>query len=293
MALNGRPVRKAVLPAAGLGTRMLPATKAVPKEMLPILGKPMIQYTVDECHASGIEEVIIVTRPGKSLIENYFAADAKLEGLLEHKGQHTVAEEIRQLSRSVHVHFVRQAQPRGLGDAVLSAKPLVGREPFAVLLPDVFLLGTRAATAQLIQARAECRGSVVAVEHIPPQLISQCGIVDVDPNSLLGRKFHIRKLVEKPSLQEAPSDLGIMGRYVLEPEIFDCLEHTLPGSGDEVQLTDALTMLAQEGNLWAFVCEAKSFDAGNRNGFFQLSVELAFRDAELSPWLRRRIAEKD
>ncbi|MDE3137232.1 MAG: NTP transferase domain-containing protein, partial [Acidobacteriota bacterium] len=191
MTPDRKPVRKAVLPVAGLGTRMLPATKAVPKEMLPLLDKPMIQYAVEECHASGIEEVIFVTGPGKSAIEAHFTADPALEALLKQRGRHKDADAIRLLSRIVRVSFARQEKPLGLGHAVLCAKSLVGREPFVVLLPDVFLLGTRPATAHLIEAYAESAGSVVAVESVPPERISQCGIVAVEEDSPRGHLFRV------------------------------------------------------------------------------------------------------
>jgi UTP--glucose-1-phosphate uridylyltransferase len=285
---NRKPVRKAVLPVAGLGTRMLPATKAVPKEMLPLLGKPMIQYAVEECRASGIEEVIIVTGPGKSPIEAHFAPDPALEALLDQRGRHEAAEEVRRLSRITRIGFVCQQEPLGLGHAVLCAKSLVGREPFAVLLPDVFLLGPRPATAQLIEARTESGESVVAVESVQPDRISHCGIVGVGQDSARGRLLRVQGVVEKPVPSEAPSNLAIMGRYVLNPEIFDCLERTTPGAGNEIQLTDALAILARDQDLRAFLCEGKAFDAGDRYGFFQLSVELALRDPELGAWLRSR-----
>lgn len=290
MSGNRNPVRKAVLPAAGLGTRMLPASKAIPKEMLPILNKPMIQYAVEECLASGIEDIIVITSPGKSTIEEHFAADPELESLLDRQGRHDVAEEIRRMSRSVRLNFVPQEQPLGLGHAVLCAKPLVGWEPFAILLPDVFLLGPRPAIAQLIETRADRAASVVAVERIPLERIHQCGIVNIESHSPSERLFRVRGVVEKPIPSTAPSNLGIMGRYVLEPEIFGCLERTKLGAGNEIQLTDALAILAQEGGLRALLCEGKTFDAGDRNGFFQLSVELALRDSELDAWLQHRFA---
>lgn len=288
MSAERKPVHKAVLPAAGLGTRMLSATKAVPKEMLPLLGKPMIQYAVEECQAAGIEEVIVVTRPGESAIEKYFAADPELEALLERRKQYDLVEAMRCLSRSVKITFVRQDKPKGLGHAVLCAKPSVEREPFAVLLADVFLLGQQPAIGQLLQAREREVGSLVAVERVLAERISQCGIVAVEKNTPSDRLFRVRAVVEKPEPSDAPSDLGIMGRYVLEPEIFDYLARTKPGSGDEVQLTDALAMLAKERGLWAFLCEGESFDAGDRDGFFQLSVELALRDPKLATWLQCR-----
>lgn len=282
-------VRIAVLPVAGFGTRMLPATKAVPKEMLPILGKPMIQYAVEECRAAGIEEIIFVTSPGKSAIEAHFTRDPALEKLLERRGQKEAAHGIRELSTFARMRFVEQSEPLGLGHAVLCARSLVGREPFAVLLPDVFLLGPRPALRELVDAFAETGASVVTVERVGRERISQCGIVAVDATASGEKLYRVRDLVEKPNTAEAPSDLGIMGRYVLVPEVFECLESTEPGSGNEIQLTDALGILARQGELQCLLWEGESFDAGDARGFFKLGVEFALRDAELGAWLRRRL----
>lgn len=289
MAAHKKRVKTAVLPVAGLGTRMLPATKAVPKEMLPVLGKPMIQYALEECQASGIEKIIFITRPGKNAIRAHFERDAWLEKTLTKRGRSEEAKQIRTLSRLAELRFVIQREPLGLGHAVLRAKQAVGAEPFAVLLSDVFLLGSRPGIGQLIEIFMEHRAPVVAVEHVGQERVGQCGILDADALGGEERLFRIRKVVEKPGPESAPSDLGIMGRYVLGPEIFECLEQTPRGIGDELQLSDALSLLARKGELLAYVCEGNTIDAGDRSGLFHLAVELALRDRELASWLRRRV----
>jgi UTP--glucose-1-phosphate uridylyltransferase len=293
MIVEKRRVRKAVLPVAGLGTRLLPPTKAVPKEMLPVLGKPMIQYAVEECRASGIEEIIFVTAAGKDAIRAHFERDEPLEKLLARRGRKEEAEQVRELSKLAELRFVVQEQPLGLGHAVLCAKQAVGLEPFAVLLSDVFLLGPRPTTQQLMEVYAERGMPVVAVEHVARERVSQCGIVDAEPLAGQGRLLRVRNIIEKPKPEAAPSDLGIAGRYVLGPEIFDCLERTPRGTGGEVQLSDALSILSREGGLLAYICEGKSIDAGDREGLFKLAVELALRDRELGGWLRRRLESSE
>jgi UTP--glucose-1-phosphate uridylyltransferase len=287
VAVAKKPVRKAVLPAAGFGTRMLPATKAVPKEMFPLLQKPIVQYAVEECHASGIEEAILVTSQGKAAMEAHFREDPELESLLEQRGRSDLAEQVRSLSRLCRLRYAREDSALGLGHAVLCARALVGEEPFAVLLSDVFIDGPRPGTRQLIEAYRKVQTSIVAVERVPRDRVGQCGIVAVESESADSRFFRVSDVVEKPDPERAPSDLGIVGRYVLEPEIFDRLERAAPGQGGEIQLTDALAEVAREGRLWAFVCDGKSFDAGDRAGLLQLTIELTLRDPELGGWLRR------
>src|SRR5580704_13119868 len=240
-----RKVRKAVLPAAGLGTRFLPATKAQPKEMLTVVDKPQIQYVVEECVASGIEHVIIVTGKGKNSIEDHFDYSPVLERHLEEKGKSKEAEMVREISDMVQVSYTRQKEPLGLGHAVLVAKDLVGDEPFAVLLGDVLIPGPNPATKQLIEVYEATGTGAIAVEEVPRDKTHLYGIVDGEPapQPPFGeRLLRIRDLVEKPSPEEAPSTLGVTGRYVLPPEIFDCLERTKPGRGGEIQLTDALRL---------------------------------------------------
>jgi len=279
-----KKVRKAVLPAAGLGTRFLPATKAQPKEMLNVVDKPQIQYVVEECVASGIEHVIIVTGKGKNSIEDHFDYNPTLERFLEEKGRPDQAEMVRHISDMVQVSYTRQKEPLGLGHAVLVAKDLVGDEPFAVLLGDVLIPGENPATQQLVRVYEATGIGAIAVEEVPREKTHLYGIVagEPAPQGQFGeRLLRIRELVEKPKPAEAPSNLSITGRYVLPPAIFDCLERTKPGAGGEIQLTDALKILAKEQGLWAYIYEGISYDAGDKLGFLIATVELALQNKEL------------
>jgi len=278
-----RKVRKAVLPAAGLGTRFLPATKAQPKEMLTVVDKPQIQYVAEECVASGIEHIIIVTGKGKNSIEDHFDNAPLLERFLEEKGRKDQAELVRRISNMVQVSYTRQKEPLGLGHAVLVAKDLVGDEPFAVLLGDVLIPGDNPATKQLIDVYEATGTGAIAVEEVPREKTHLYGIVAGEPAPLppFGeRLLRIRDLVEKPKAEVAPSNLAITGRYVLPPAIFGCLERTQPGAGGEIQLTDALRILAKEVGLWALIYEGISYDAGDKLGFLKATVELALQNPE-------------
>src|ERR1700720_196911 len=277
-------VRKAVLPAAGLGTRFLPATKAQPKEMLTVVDKPQIQYVVEECVAAGIEHIIIVTGRGKSSIEDHFDASPLLEKFLEDKGKTDQVELVRSISDMVQISYTRQKEPLGLGHAVLVARDLVGDEPFAVLLGDVLIPGPNPATKQLIEVYEATGVGAIAVEEVPRDKTHLYGIVEGEPAPqppFGGRLLRIRDLVEKPQPENAPSTLAITGRYVLPPSIFDCLQRTKPGAGGEIQLTDALRLLSQEQGLWAYIYEAISYDAGDKLGFLKATVELALQNQEL------------
>src|SRR5882724_4715256 len=277
-------VRKAVLPAAGLGTRFLPATKAQPKEMLTVVDKPQIQYVVEECVASGIEHIIIVTGKGKNSIEDHFDNSPLLERFLEEKGKHDQAEMVRRISNMVQVSYTRQKEPLGLGHAVLVAKDLVGDEPFAVLLGDVLIPGANPATKQLIDVYETTGTGAIAVEEVPRDKTHLYGIVagEPAPQPPFGeRLLRIRDLVEKPKNEDAPSNLAITGRYVLPYAIFDCLERTKPGAGGEIQLTDAMRILAKEQGLWAYIYEGISYDAGDKLGFLIATVELALQNKKL------------
>ncbi|MGB2628911.1 MAG: UTP--glucose-1-phosphate uridylyltransferase GalU [Candidatus Acidiferrum sp.] len=277
-------VRKAVLPAAGLGTRFLPATKAQPKEMLTVVDKPQIQYVVEECVASGIEHIIIVTGRGKNSIEDHFDSSPTLERFLEQKGKSEQVEMVRDIGNMVQVSYTRQKEPLGLGHAVLVAKDLVGDEPFAVLLGDVLIPGENPATKQLIDVYEATGIGAIAVEEVPHEKTYLYGIVDGEaaPQAPFGeRLLRVRDLVEKPKIEVAPSNLAITGRYVLPPSIFDCLERTKPGAGGEIQLTDALRILAKEQGLWAYIYEGISYDAGDKLGFLKATVELALLNSEL------------
>jgi len=280
-----KKVRKAVLPAAGLGTRFLPATKAQPKEMLNVVDKPQIQYVVEECVASGIEHIIIVTGRGKSSIEDHFDHSPALEHFLEQKGKKAEAELVRKISDMVQVSYTRQKEPLGLGHAVLVAKDLVGDEPFAVLLGDVLIPGENPATKQLIAVYEATGVGAIAVEEVPKDKTHLYGIVDGEPAPqppFGNRLLRIKNLVEKPKPENAPSNLAITGRYVLPPAIFGCLERTKPGAGNEIQLTDGMRILAEEQGLWAYIYEGISYDAGDKLGFLKATVELALQNKELS-----------
>jgi len=283
-SLHIKKVRKAVLPAAGLGTRFLPATKAQPKEMLNVVDKPQIQYVVEECVASGIEHVIIVTGKGKNSIEDHFDYNPTLERFLEEKGKIDQADMVRRISDMVQVSYTRQKEPLGLGHAVLVAKDLVGDEPFAVLLGDVLIPGENPATKQLVKVYEATGIGAIAVEEVPREKTHLYGIVagDAAPQGQFGeRLLRIRELVEKPKPADAPSNLSITGRYVLPPAVFDCLERTQPGAGGEIQLTDALKILAKEHGLWAYIYEGISYDAGDKLGFLIATVQLALQNKEL------------
>jgi UTP--glucose-1-phosphate uridylyltransferase len=282
-SVSVRRVRKAVLPAAGLGTRFLPATKAQPKEMLTVVDKPQIQYVAEECVASGIEHIIIVTGKGKNSIEDHFDSSPMLESFLEAKGKKDQAEMVREIGNMVQVSYTRQKEPLGLGHAVLVARDLVGDEPFAVLLGDVLIPGKNPATKQLIDVFQATGVGAIAVEEVPRDRTHLYGIVAVEPAPLPpfgARLLRIQDLVEKPKPENAPSNLAITGRYVLPPAIFDCLARTKPGTGNEIQLTDGLRMLAQEQGLWAYIYDGISYDAGDKLGFLKATVEIALQNAE-------------
>ena len=285
----GRKVRKAVLPAAGLGTRFLPATKAQPKEMLCVVDKPQIQYVVEECVASGIEHIIIVTGKGKSSIEDHFDSAPSLERFLEEHGKKDQAEMVRKISNMVQFSYTRQKEPLGLGHAVLVARDLVGDEPFAVLLGDVLIPGPHPATKQLIDVYEATGVGAIAVEEVPKDKTHLYGIIDGEPAPqppFGARLLRIRELVEKPKPASAPSNLAITGRYVLPSAIFDCLQRTKPGAGNEIQLTDALRILAQEQGLWGYIYEGISYDAGDKLGFLKATVEIALQNPEFGEAFR-------
>src|SRR5256714_660784 len=288
-SLPARKVRKAVIPAAGLGTRFLPATKAQPKEMLAVVDKPQIQYVAEECVASGIEHIIIVTGRGKSSIEDHFDASPFLEAFLEKHGKKQQAKMVRNIADMVQASYTRQKEPRGLGHAVLVARDLVGDEPFAVLLGDVLIPGPNPATKQLIRVYESTGVGAIAVEEVPKDKTHLYGIVDGEPapQPPFGeRLLRIRELVEKPKPESAPSNLAITGRYVLPSAIFDCLARTKPGAGNEIQLTDALRILAREQGLWAYIYDGVSYDAGDKLGFLKATVEIALQNPEFGAAFR-------
>ena len=282
-------VRKAVFPAAGWGTRFLPATKAQPKEMLPLVDKPIIQYAVEEAVAAGIEQVIIVTSSQKRAIEDHFDLSYELEHLLEEKGEIEKLRQVRHISDLAQVAYVRQKEQLGLGHAVLMAKDLVGHEPFAVILPDDVIVGDRPCIGQLIHAYHQVHASVVAVMEVPHADTGRYGVIagePVDETLNHGRLRRVTRLVEKPDPDDAPSDLAVIGRYVLTPKIFDKLEQTGRGAGGEIQLTDAIEALMVEQGVYGYEFEGTRYDAGTTMGWLQASVELALQRPDLATEFR-------
>jgi len=282
-------VRKAIFPAAGWGTRFLPATKAQPKEMLPLVDKPIIQYAVEEAVAAGIEQVIIVTSSQKRAIEDHFDLSYELEHLLEEKGEIEKLRQVRHISDLAQVAYVRQKEQLGLGHAVLVAKDLIGHEPFAVILPDDVVVAARPCIGQLIHAYQQVHASVVAVMEVPHADTQRYGIIagePVDDTINHGRLRRVTRLVEKPDPADAPSNLAIIGRYVLTPKIFEKLEQTQRGAGGEIQLTDAIEALMQEQGVYGYAFEGTRYDAGTTMGWLQASVELALERPDLAPQFR-------
>jgi UTP--glucose-1-phosphate uridylyltransferase len=282
MSEKRKRVRKAVLPVAGLGTRFLPATKAMPKEMLPVVDKPLIQYAVEECIASGIENIIFVTGRRKNAIEDHFDSAPELESFLQERGKPHQAQMVREISGGLHFSYTRQSEALGLGHAVLCARELVGDEPFAVLLGDVIMDGPVPATKSLVEIYEATGLGAIAVEKVPRESVHLYGIIDAAPATDVkwsgAPLLRIKDLVEKPSAEKAPSNLGVTGRYVLPAEIFEYLEKTAPGAGGEIQLTDALRTLAQKQGLYAYVYEGKTHDAGDKLGFLKATVEIALKN---------------
>jgi UTP--glucose-1-phosphate uridylyltransferase len=276
-------ILKAVIPAAGLGTRMLPATKALPKEMLPVAGKPLIQYAIEEAAASGIETVILVVRNQKSLVQSHFERDLALESSLESRHLPAAAEEIRRLKDIASLQYVEQHQPLGLADAICCARPLIVDESFVVLLPDVIMVNDDPVAGQMIRAHTNHGGSVVAIREIEPWEVDRHGIVEVEHSMATASDAIVRitGLVEKPSLGTAPSRLGVFGRYVLEPAIWGAIEQTNPDARGEIQLTDALNLLCKHNSLFGLCFEGHHYDAGDRLGYFRANVDLSLRDPRL------------
>ena len=279
--MSKRKVRKAVFPAAGLGTRFLPATKAQPKEMLVVVDKPVIQYVIEEAVASGLTSVIIVTGKGKNTIEDHFDVSHELERLLEQRGRTEMLEQVRLLSSMIKVSYVRQGEQLGLGHAVLQARDLVGDEPFAVMLGDDIIDGRVPCMRQMMNVYEGYGGPVVAVQKVARADISAYGVIDGEPEGETGRLFRIRDMVEKPSAEEAPSDLAIIGRYILTPDIFDILEQTPRDKGGEVQLTNALRQMQSTRPIYGYQFEGVRHDAGNKLGFLQATVEFALKREDL------------
>jgi UTP--glucose-1-phosphate uridylyltransferase len=282
-------VRKAVIPAAGLGTRFLPATKASPKEMLPLVDKPLIQYAVEEAVASGIEDIIIVTGRGKRAIEDHFDRSFELEENLKGNKKDGILHDIRRIAELANFCYVRQSEARGLGHAVLCTRHLIGDEPFAVILGDEVIDAPVPGLAQLINVYKERQGPVLGVKKVKPSEVNRYGIID---SRRLGHGLHeVRDLIEKPSPAEAPSRYAVIGRYILSPEIFDILRRVQPGKNGEIQLTDALRVMAQMNPMYAHEIEGQRHDAGEKLGFLKATVEFALKNPTLGPPFSRYLKE--
>jgi UTP--glucose-1-phosphate uridylyltransferase len=281
-------VRKAVFPAAGLGTRFLPATKAQPKEMLPLVDKPIIQYGVEEALASGCDQIIIITGRGKQAIEDHFDVSYELEKMLEERKKTDLLKIVRGISDMIHVAYVRQKEALGLGHAVLMARELVGNEPFAVLLADDIIDADPPCLKQMIDVFNQTQSSVIAIQIIQGKAISAYGVLDVKPadGRFDGRLYEIRNMVEKPKLEEAPSDLAVIGRYILTPTVFETLAETKAGVGGELQLTDGMRTLLKREKMYGYVFEGKRHDAGDKLGFLQATIEFALKRKDLGGPLR-------
>jgi UTP--glucose-1-phosphate uridylyltransferase len=287
-------VRKAVFPAAGLGTRFLPATKAQPKEMLPLVDKPLIQYGVEEAMHSGIQNIIIVTGRGKSSIEDHFDVSFELEQLLESKNKTDMLSMVRAISDMIDISYVRQKEALGLGHAVLRAKELVGNEPFAVVLSDDIIASEIPCIRQLLDVYEFYGASVLALMEVPKEQISAYGVVDaelVSDNGRENRLYRIRNMVEKPKPADAPSNLAIIGRYILTPEIFPCIESIEPGSGGEIQLTDALKYMLRNRPIYGLKFEGTRYDAGDKLGFLKATVEFAMNRHDLGQQFREYLKQ--
>ncbi len=282
-------IKKAVIPAAGFGTRFLPATKAQPKEMLPIIDRPTIQYVVQEAVDSGIEDILIITGKGKRAIEDHFDRNYELETRLEEKEDQLLLDEMRRLSDMANLHYVRQRELNGLGDAIRYARHHVGNEPFAVLLGDTIMDSVIPVTQQLIDTYAQYGGSVIAVEEVPHDKVNRYGIVG--GRAISDRIYAIDTLVEKPNVADAPSNLAIAGRYILTPDIFAMLEQTPAGKNSEIQLTDAMLLLLRRENLYAHRIEGKRHDIGNKLDFLKTTVEFALKRPEFADEFRAFLEE--
>ncbi|MBU3099405.1 MULTISPECIES: UTP--glucose-1-phosphate uridylyltransferase GalU [Clostridium] len=272
-------IKKVIIPAAGLGTRFLPATKAIPKEMLPIVDKPTMQYIIEEAVASGIEEILIITGRNKKSIEDHFDKSVELELELEHKHKEELLKQVRDISNMVNIQFIRQKEPKGLGHAINKARAFVGNEPFAVMLGDDIVDAKTPCLKQLMNCFEEKNVTIVGVQEVAKENVDKYGIVDGVQVS--DRVYKVNNLVEKPDVNVAPSNLAILGRYIITPEIFDILDNTSPGKGGEIQLTDALKTLISRQDMYAYVFEGRRYDVGDKLGFLEATVEFALKRPEL------------
>lgn len=287
-------VKKAIIPAAGLGTRFLPATKAMPKEMLPVVDKPTIQYIVEEAIESGIEDIIIVTGKGKRAIEDHFDNSFELEQILLEKKKYDLLDEVQKSAKLVDIHYIRQKEPNGLGHAIWCARKFIGQEPFAVLLGDDIISAEKPCLRQMIEKYERYNSSIIGVQHVTDEEVSRYGIVD--GRWVEDALYQINHLVEKPKRGEAPSNLAIMGRYILNPGIFDILGNQNPGAGGEIQLTDAIATFNQTEAVYAYNFEGTRYDVGEKMGFIQTTIEFALQREELRSELLRyltRVMERE
>ncbi|EOB0641243.1 UTP--glucose-1-phosphate uridylyltransferase GalU [Staphylococcus aureus] len=282
-----KKIKKAIIPAAGLGTRFLPATKAMPKEMLPILDKPTIQYIVEEAARAGIEDIIIVTGRHKRAIEDHFDSQKELEMVLKEKGKSELLEKVQYSTELANIFYVRQKEQKGLGHAISSARQFIGNEPFAVLLGDDIVESEVPAVKQLIDVYEETGHSVIGVQEVPEADTHRYGIID--PLTKNGRQYEVKKFVEKPAQGTAPSNLAIMGRYVLTPEIFDYLKTQKEGAGNEIQLTDAIERMNNDNQVHAYDFEGERYDVGEKLGFVKTTIEYALKDDSMREELTRFI----
>ncbi|MBZ9609332.1 UTP--glucose-1-phosphate uridylyltransferase GalU [Clostridium estertheticum] len=278
-------VKKAIIPAAGLGTRFLPATKALPKEMLPIVDKPTMQYIIEEAVAAGIEEILIITGRNKKSIEDHFDKSVELELELENKHKDNLLKQVRDISNMVNIHFIRQKEPKGLGHAINCARAFVGNEPFAVMLGDDIVDAKTPCLKQLIDCFEDKQTTILGVQEVARGNVDKYGIVDGIQVS--DRVYKVNNLVEKPQVDVAPSNVAILGRYIITPEIFDILDNTKPGKGGEIQLTDALKMLISQQDMYAYIFEGRRYDVGDKLGFLEATVEFALkRDGLKVPFMK-------
>ena len=272
-------VKKAVIPAAGLGTRFLPATKAQPKEMLPIVDKPAIQYIVEEAVAAGIEDIIIISGRGKRAIEDHFDKSYELENMLKQKNKIAMLEIVENISKMANIYYVRQKEPSGLGHAIYIAKSFIGNEPFAVMLGDDIVMSKKPCIGQMMERYDELGNSIIGVQQVSREAVSSYGVIG--GKKVSEKLYKISEMVEKPAPENAPSNFAIMGRYIINPEIFGCIERTKPGKNNEVQLTDALAMLLENQDIYGYEFTGQRYDVGNKLGFLKATVEFALRQEEV------------
>lgn len=282
-------IRKAVIPAAGLGTRFLPATKSMPKEMLPVIDKPVIQFVVEEAIASGIDDIIIITGRGKRAIEDYFDTSPEIEHHLFQNKKYELLRKVKDISSLANIHYIRQKEPLGLGDAILKAEKHIGNEPFTVLLGDDIIVNEKSAIKQLVECYERVNYSVIGVEEVPFEKVSKYGIVEVEQQ---GDLFLVKNLIEKPEKEKAPSNLAVIGRYVLDPEIFNCIKEVNPGYNGEIQLTDALKLLLDKQKIYAKKIEGKRYDIGDKLSYVKAIIDFSLERKDLKNEIGRYLRLK-